>query len=252
MCKCNLYLLHPHGHGKLIPIWFRHQPAYTKSKSLDNNDQLPLPIHRPGGMFNSPARPIKGTPKRVAGSIASRAPRPPSVFSEREREHEAIPPPSTARTNRLAQLRRDRDESPSTSVAETIRTVREVEGYEKVSWSRDDRRAVNSLGALPKEVNHLIQGLSERHSIKTCWSTADGTGGDANLVNGVVDTVSGYAMVVSSAGCKAWNYVKVSFRNCTGRSDQVLTRTSVLTHLRHATPSPRLLLVVDRMGPTMF
>jgi hypothetical protein len=40
-----------------------------------------------------------------------------------------------------------------------VRTVREVEGYEKVSWSRDDRRAVNSLGALPKEVNALVKSL---------------------------------------------------------------------------------------------
>ena len=104
-------------------------------------------------MFSSPARPIKGTPRRT-GTL-SRAPRTPSVYSERE--HEAIPPPSTARTNRLAHLRRD--ESPSTSVAETVRTVREVEGYEKISWSRDDRRAVNSLGALPKEVNALVKSL---------------------------------------------------------------------------------------------
>lgn len=108
-------------------------------------------------MFSSPARPIKGTPRRT-GTV-SRAPRTPSVYSEREREHETIPPPSTARTNRLAHLRRD--ESPSTSVAETVRTVREIEGYEKISWSRDDRRAVNSLGALPKEVNALIKSLGE-------------------------------------------------------------------------------------------
>jgi len=115
-------------------------------------------------MFSSPARPIKGTPRRT-GNL-SRAPRTPSVFLEREREHEAIPPPSTARTNRLAHLRRD--DSPSTSVAETVRTVREVEGYERISWSRDERRAVNSLGGLPKEVNALVKSLGEFR-----WSWAE-------------------------------------------------------------------------------
>ena len=34
--------------------------------------------------------------------------------------------------------------------------------------------------------------------------------GDADLVRGVVDISSGYAMVSTSTGCKAWNYVKVS------------------------------------------
>jgi hypothetical protein len=45
--------------------------------------------------------------------------------------------------------------------------VREVEGYEKISWSRDDRRAVNSLGALPKEVNALVKSLGE---FASCWT----------------------------------------------------------------------------------
>lgn len=130
--------------------------SYTKSKSTilirtDTSISLCLYLR----MFSSPARPIKRTPRRT-GTL-SRAPRTPSVYSERE--HEAIPPPSTARTGRLAHLRRD--DSPSTSVAETVRTVREVEGYEKISWSRDDRRAVNSLGALPKEVNALVKSLGE-------------------------------------------------------------------------------------------
>jgi nuclear pore complex protein Nup133 len=107
-------------------------------------------------MFSSPARPIKGTPRRTA---VSRAPRTPSVFSEHESI--SIPPPSTARTNRLAHLRRDDSPAVGTSIAETIRTVREVEGYERISWSRDERRAVNSLGALPKEVNALVKSLGK-------------------------------------------------------------------------------------------
>lgn len=107
-------------------------------------------------MFSSPARPIKGTPRRGV----SRAPRTPSVLAERDRE--AIPPPSTARTNRLAQIRRDA--SPTTSVRETVRTAREVEGYDKVSWSRDDRRVVGSLGSLPKEVNGIIKSLGQSSS----------------------------------------------------------------------------------------
>jgi hypothetical protein len=128
---------------------------YTRSKSTIYTHHPPSTTTLYSRMFSSPARPIKGTPRRT-GTL-SRAPRTPSVYSERE--HEAIPPPSTARTNRLAHLRRD--ESPSTSVAETVRTVREVEGYEKISWSRDDRRAVNSLGALPKEVNALVKSLGK-------------------------------------------------------------------------------------------
>ena len=112
-------------------------------------------------MFSSPARPIKGTPRRGV----SRAPRTPSVLAERDRE--AIPPPSTARTNRLAHIRRDA--SPTTSVGETVRTTREVEGYDKVSWSRDDRRVVGSLGSLPKEVNGIIKSSGQSGSF--CLST---------------------------------------------------------------------------------
>lgn len=103
-------------------------------------------------MFSSPARPVKGTPRRGV----SRAPRTPSVLAERDRE--VIPPPSTARSNRLAHLRRE-DSPTASSVAETTRTVRELEGYDKISWSKDDRRVVSSLGGLPKEVNGIIRSL---------------------------------------------------------------------------------------------
>jgi len=178
-------------------------------------------------MFSSPARPIKGTPRRT-GTL-SRAPRTPSIYLERE--HEAIPPPSTARTKRLAHLRRD--ESPSTSVAETVRTVREVEGYEKISWSRDDRRAVNSLGALPKEVNALVKSLGTFAIIRLDPSLLED--GDSRLINGVVDTSSGYAMVATSSGCRAWSYVKVHPLN----THEAQLTSSVQTRLRHATHSPR-------------
>jgi hypothetical protein len=33
--------------------------------------------------------------------------------------------------------------------------------------------------------------------------------GDSRLINGVVDSSSGYAMVATSSGCRAWNYIKV-------------------------------------------
>lgn len=112
-------------------------------------------------MFSSPARPIKGTPRRGV----SRAPRTPSALAERDRE--AIPPPSTARTNRLAQIRIE--DSPASTAAETIRTTREVEGYDKVSWSRTGRRAVSSLGGLPKEVNGIIKSLGVLRSLR--WTT---------------------------------------------------------------------------------
>lgn len=42
--------------------------------------------------------------------------------------------------------------------------------------------------------------------------------GNTDLVKGVVDIASGYAMIATATGCKAWNYVKVCLPHCSSRS----------------------------------
>jgi hypothetical protein len=78
-----------------------------------------------------------------------------------------------------------------------------------------------------------------------------GLDGSPQLVRGVVDISSGYAMISTSTGCKAWNYVKVGENQPIPKglsTDQIsepmhrpLAILSRLVHLLLRTPNRRLL-----------
>ncbi|WVR03681.1 hypothetical protein IAU60_000676 [Kwoniella sp. DSM 27419] len=141
-------------------------------------------------MFNSPS--TRATPRR-AGPRASMARSTtrnatPSMFAE---SASLAHPPATPsmRSSRLAVIKRGA--SPAFSAGDTVRTIRMDEGVEKdrVYWSRDQRHAVTSLGGVPKEVAMLIKASDL-------------------AVTGQADTESGFAMVVTTTTCIAWNYSK--------------------------------------------
>jgi nuclear pore complex protein Nup133 len=51
--------------------------------------------------------------------------------------------------------------SPTSSAGETVRTIRNDDGVERLYWSRDERVAVTSAGQLPREVQALVKSLGE-------------------------------------------------------------------------------------------
>ena len=108
-------------------------------------------------MFNSPAPRLtpRRAPSRLRDSVShSRGTQ--SIFSESEvRSRHDTHAPSVS--SRLA-VPRGQAASPTSSAGDTIRTGRgEVEGYEKVMWARDERFAVGSAGALPREVQAVVK-----------------------------------------------------------------------------------------------
>lgn len=61
------------------------------------------------------------------------------------------------------------------SAGETIRTARaEMEGYEKVYWSRDERRGVASLGSLPKDVAAMVKSSGMSRIARSCYVMVNG------------------------------------------------------------------------------
>ncbi|GFZ42386.1 hypothetical protein JCM24511_00101, partial [Saitozyma sp. JCM 24511] len=141
-------------------------------------------------MFNSPAP--RATPRRTAlrpRETMSRGT--PSIYSERASERDRVEPGTpSARSSRLAVSRA----SPTSTAGETIRTVRADDQVgEKVYWARNERVAISSAGQLPREVQALVK--------------------DSDLttqpVSGHLDLESGFALVTTSDGCVAWNFVKV-------------------------------------------
>lgn len=135
-------------------------------------------------MFNSPASRLtpRWNPGKPRESLAPTS-RVQSVFSE----NLAAPTPRS----RLAVSRIPA--SPTSTVAETIRTVREVDGFERVTWSKDARHEIYSAGGLPKEVQKLLKASD----------LVD------DIVQGHIDPVSGFAFVATPRECIAWNYQKV-------------------------------------------
>ncbi|ODO05027.1 hypothetical protein I350_05639 [Cryptococcus amylolentus CBS 6273] len=103
--------------------------------------------------------------------------------------YSTAPTPARSRLQTL----RVQNNSPTPSVAETIRTERpQGEEKDKVHWSRDERHDIAALGKLPKEVAALVKA--------------------SDLVNDPiiahVDYKSGYAVAATSRTCVAWNYAK--------------------------------------------
>lgn len=71
--------------------------------------------------------------------------------------------------------------------------MREVEGYERITWSKDERYELYSAGQLPREVQAVIK----QSDLVT------------QTVSGHVDPVSGFAFVSMPDRVIAWNYQKV-------------------------------------------
>jgi nuclear pore complex protein Nup133 len=169
-----------------------------------------LPLQLRSEMFNSPASRL--TPRRNPGkpreSLAPSS-RAQSVFSESL----AAPTPRS----RLAVSRVP--PSPTPTIAETLRTVREVDGFERVTWSKDCWHEVYSAGGLPKEVQKLLKASDFVDDI----------------VGGHIDPVSGFAFVATPRECIAWNYQKVRRSLATG-----LAKLTCSGHTlrQHATTSP--------------
>nr|XP_019002973.1 uncharacterized protein I203_04767 [Kwoniella mangroviensis CBS 8507]OCF66434.1 hypothetical protein I203_04767 [Kwoniella mangroviensis CBS 8507] len=141
-------------------------------------------------MFSSPS--TRATPRKAASraSLARSRHQTPSIFAESASLSQA--PTPSVRSSRLAVVKRGA--SPASSAGDTVRTTRQDEGYERdrVSWSRDERHLVSSLGPLPKEVASLVKSSDLA----------------ANPIAGHVDSKSGFAMVASPSVCIAWNYTK--------------------------------------------
>jgi nuclear pore complex protein Nup133 len=74
--------------------------------------------------------------------------------------------------------------------------VREIDNFERITWSRDERHEIYSLGQLPKEVQAVVKHADFVTS----------------TVLGHVDPTSGYVFVATSRAVIAWNYQKVRNR----------------------------------------
>lgn len=155
-------------------------------------------------MFNAPASRLtpRRTPLRPRESVAVSS-RAGSIFSE-----SFAPPTPSARSSRLAISRVPA--SPTSSAGETVRTVREVDGFERVTWAKDGRFEVYSSGLVPKSVEVVLKKANLLDDV----------------VSGHLDPISGYAFVTTPTSCIAWNYQKVSLEVST-----LLTTSERILHL---------------------
>ena len=73
--------------------------------------------------------------------------------------------------------------------------MREIDGFERVTWAKDERFEVYSAGIVPRNVEAILQKANFMDDV----------------VSGHLDSVSGFAFVTTPMKCIAWNYQKVSF-----------------------------------------